>query len=295
LAPTLFADDGTNQILVHEWRGSGPTLVGGIAMEPGRRPREFVYHSARQLLAWTKEASSSPVYVASLATPSRRVALKDDVIFPVLIQFSEDGKHLAATAEHDHSLRAWNIDTGESVASLNERVRAVAFAANGRVLVAAIEQGNNHEIGFFDLDHPGRAPRRIPGDGYATSLAVSPDGGLVASATSAGQVRLFNPSKSELIEAVHGHLNGASSVAFSPDGRRLISTSGGRETVKLWDVGTRQELLTLSGIGSMLHGARWSADGDMILAGAPWQAWRAPSWQEIATAEANQQSAAMPP
>lgn len=26
--------------------------------------------------------------------------------------------------------------------------------------------------------------------------------------------------------------------------------------------------------------------GDVILAGAPWQAWRAPSWEEIATAEA---------
>src|SRR5947207_15439784 len=115
------------------------------------------------------------------------------------------------------------------VASISERVRAVTFGAGGRVLVAAIEKGHNHDIGFYDLDHPGQTPRRVPGKGYATSLAVSPDDGLVASATSAGQVRLFDPFKGELIESVHGHLNGASSVAFSPDGRRLISTSGGRE------------------------------------------------------------------
>ena len=108
----------------------------------------------------------------------------------------------------------------------------------------------------------------------------------MASATSAGQVRLFNPFKGELIESVHAHLNGASCVAFSPDGRRLISTSGGREAVKLWDVGNRQELLTLGGTGSLLEAARWSAGGDVILAGPPWQAWRAPSWEEIAAAEA---------
>jgi WD40 repeat protein len=98
-------------------------------------------------------------------------------------------------------------------------------------------------------------------------------------------VRFFDPAKGELIESVHGHLNAVFSIAFSADGRRLISTSGGREAVKLWDVGTRQELLTLGGTGSHLYGARWSADGDVILAGAPWQAWRAPSWEEIAAAE----------
>ena len=67
--------------------------------------------------------------------------------------------------------------------------------------------------------------------------------------------------------------------------RRLISASYGVEAVKLWDVGTRQELLNLSGTGSTLVRAWWSADGDTILAGAPWQAWHAPSWEGIAAAE----------
>ena len=84
---------------------------------------------------------------------------------------------------------------------------------------------------------------------------------------------------------LHGHLNAAFGVAFSADGRRLISTCGGREAVKLWDVGTRQELLTLAGTGSLLYDAAWSADGDVIGAGVPWQIWRAPSFAEIDAAE----------
>ena len=75
----------------------------------------------------------------------------------------------------------------------------------------------------------------------------------------------------------------------------MISGGGGRETVKLWDVGTRQELLTLSGAGSFMDAVRWSADGDVILAGAPWQAWRAPSWEEIAAAEAKEKTESKQP
>lgn len=58
---------------------------------------------------------------------------------------------------------------------------------------------------------------------------------------------------------------------------------------RLWDVDTRQELLNLSGIGSGLN-VRWSADGNVILAGPPWQAWKAPSWEEIAAAEAKEKA-----
>jgi WD40 repeat protein len=93
-----------------------------------------------------------------------------------------------------------------------------------------------------------------------------------------------------LIESIRGHLNAVFGVAFSPDGRRLISADGGREAIKIWDVNTRQELLTLAGTGSFLHQAAWSPDGDEIVAGTPWQVWHAPSWAEIAAAEAEQKA-----
>ena len=126
-------------------------------------------------------------------------------------------------------------------------------------------------------------------------MTVSADGGLVATSTAGGRVQLFDPAKGELIETIHGHLNAAIGLAFSPDGQRLISASGGREAVKLWDVGTRQELLTLTGTGSYLLGAHWSADGNVILVGPPWQAWRAPTWDEIAAAEAKEKAESKKP
>ncbi len=281
--------NGTNQIVLRELRGAEFSQRGTISLDSGTRPARLAYNATRQLLAWSERALSNSVYLASLAAPARRIELKGDGPELVPVLFSEDGTFLAAR-KRGGSVLVWNIETGQTVASIDGPIRDVAFAAGGRVLVVAMREGIDHEIDFYDLAHADRAPRRVPGRGYPGALAVSPDGGLVASATYGGLVRLFNPATGELIESLHGHLNAAFGVAFSSDGHRLISTSGGREAVKLWDVGTRQELLTLGGTGSFLHAARWSADGDVILAGWPWQAWRAPSWEEINAIEAKEKA-----
>ena len=282
--------NGTNQIIVSELQGSELVQHGAITLDSGVRPAGATYNASRQLLAWSEGTNSACVYVTSLATPGRRIELRSDIPRAIRFRFSEDGSYLAALNERSDSLRVWNVETGQVVASLGGIIRDATFAAGGRVLVVVMETGNDHEIEFHDLTRPDQTPRRVPGRHFSRTLAVPADGGLVASSTDGGEVRLFDPIKGELIEAIHGHLNAAFGIAFSPDGRRLISASGGREVVKLWDVGTRQELLTLGGTGSFLGEARWSADGDVILAGAPWQAWRAPSWEEIAAAEAKEKA-----
>jgi WD40 repeat protein len=264
--------------------------MGAFALDSGTRPTGFAYNVTRQLLAWTAGTSSATVCLASLAASGGRIELRSDVPGLHPFRFSEDGHYLAATKGQD-SLRAWNVETGQVVASSDGILRAATFAAGGRVLVVALAQGNGHEIGFYDLAQHDRAPRRVPGKDYASvSLAVSPDGGLVAASTYGGLVRLFDPVKGEWIEDLHGHLNAVNGTAFSADGRRLISAGSAREALKLWDVGTRQELLTLGGLSSGLEAAQWSADGDVLLAGPPWQAWRAPSWEEIAAAEAKEKT-----
>jgi hypothetical protein len=81
------------------------------------------------------------------------------------------------------------------------------------------------------------------------------------------------------------HEVGMQSVAFSPDGRRLAAASNARETLKVWDLESQQELLTLETESSIFHPTAFAPDGDvpgsMTRLGGVLHLWCAPSWAEI--------------
>ena len=264
--------DGTNQLFAGQWSGSQFVSRGTINLVADRCPTWVSFNAARQLVAWSEIAASNSVFLASLATPDRRIEIKGDRA-GILAEFSDDGKYLAVGSYA--GLRVWNVDTGKCLINLNYFSYGL-FAAGGRVLVAFAEPSvMQNELLFYDLDNPDR-PQRTVSSSTWFQFEVSPDGRQVAAPLQNGDVRLYDATSGDLTASLRGHQGAASDACFSPDGRRVMTTSGGREAVKLWDIATGQELLNLTGIGSELRDSWWTADGDTLLAGAPWQAWHAP-------------------
>jgi WD40 repeat protein len=54
-----------------------------------------------------------------------------------------------------------------------------------------------------------------------------------------------------------------STVAFSPDGKTL-ATGSDDSTLKLWNVATQQELLTIRNLGGAIHTLLFSPDGRLL-------------------------------
>lgn len=104
--------------------------------------------------------------------------------------------------------------------------------------------------------------------GGILSVAFSPDGKLLATGDSNGEIYLRNTADGKQILNCKGHTNWVVSLAFNPDGRTLASGSAD-STVKLWDVMTGQCLQTFSEHNnSEVWSVAFSPDGNMLVSGS---------------------------
>src|SRR3984893_6465005 len=186
------------------------------------------------------------------------------------LALSPDGTTLAS-ASWDHTVRLWPLAGGAArvLEGHTQNVNGVAFAPDGRSLVSvsydqtvriwplggetptviampsplnAVAIGGNGEIAtggadgkLYLLTGAGAAAGEIAaGPRPLISIAISPDGALVAAASVGGSVAVIDRKTHALARTLVGPGLPVWSVAFLPDSRTLL-TGGADNIIRRWD------------------------------------------------------------
>ncbi len=177
-------------------------------------------------------------------------------------------------------VRVLEIEDGaeRTRAELGEaRVFALAWAPDGRLVVGR-EDGS---LVVLDLASGTVEQTVAAHHGTVRALVFSPDGKLVASGSGGGAVRpVINEERPdegndatvrlwrwpglEPVAVMHGHRASVRSLAFAPDGRRLVS-GGSDRTVRAWSVPDGAPLVSRVGVGHEVSAVGFTADGTRLV------------------------------
>lgn len=122
---------------------------------------------------------------------------------------------------------------------------AVVFSPDGKRLAIGEDYG---QIRVLDWRAGAEVRLGTQTDEGVAALAFSPDGSLLAAgfAYTKPAIGLWDPSTGEPRGQLTNHAGWVSALAFTPDGRRLVSASVDR-TIRIWSVPDQKELICLRG------------------------------------------------
>jgi len=126
----------------------------------------------------------------------------------------------------------------------------------------------------------------LPGhESSITSLAVTPDGSLLASGSYDGTIRLRRLPDGEPMATLRGHEDGVTSLTVTPDGSLLASGSHDN-TIRLWRLPDGECVATLRGHESWVYSLAVTPDGSLLASGSgdsTIRLWRLPDGECVAT------------
>jgi WD40 repeat protein len=282
-APLALSADGATAVL-----GGGKTVA--IADAARLAPIRFFEHESPvraaaisrdgRLLAAVDEEGATSVWLIAAAKRTQKLSWASEAA--TAVAFTSDSKRIvtAGGRSFDSTLRVWNADTGDSLASIDIEgmgsLTAFAVSRDDKLVVVGSERGH---LGLWSLGpKPKRAAELAKKESFlegVVSVAFSPKGDRIAAVFESGAVTVWDTANGK--EIFSTELKGAfltpGACLFTPDGKRLLAgwkESRSGTSVRAWDAVTGAELQNRPAPGRVVafseDGRRTLLDGERSLA-----------------------------
>jgi WD40 repeat protein/tRNA A-37 threonylcarbamoyl transferase component Bud32 len=166
------------------------------------------------------------------------------------LRFTPDGQTVAAGSCDEGVVRQWDVASGQEGIRLGQSFNKAAgsfwhnfmgnsaldFAPDGRTVALACRGTQTWGPGVVKLLDAATGRERFTLKGHRAevwSVAFSPDGKTLATASRDKTVRLWDPITGEERMTLRGHQGSVSTVVFSPDGT-VLATASWDGTVRLY-------------------------------------------------------------